>query len=232
MEKHQAKLAAIVVFLGGFFGAISSSDAGGFLNTLQSASSAGTAGAGATAFGDDAATVWYNPAGMMLSVRPEALISGGLIFPSTSFENHGSTDAVGLPVAGNSLTNPTASLLPSIFGLLPINDQLHVGIGVFAPFGQMSKYDSNWVGRYQVQQVALKTVDVRPAVAYLGDALPDTRSDYDGIGLEQKSGAEYVTDRRLVNFVHRGQELGAADLFPVARSVGPLSCPRLLNGRQ
>src|SRR5205807_2231854 len=102
MKKHQAKLATIVVLLGGFFGAISSADAGGFLNTLQSAPSAGTAGAGATALGEDAATVWYNPAGMVLSQRPEGLIFGGLGFPSASFQNNGSTDAVGFPIGGNS----------------------------------------------------------------------------------------------------------------------------------
>jgi long-chain fatty acid transport protein len=138
----------------------------GFLNTVQSVTSAGTAGAGATAVGDDASTVWYNPAGLVLSQRSEVLISGGLSFPSTSFQNRGSTDAVGFPASGNSFTNSTASLLPSIFASLPIDDQLRVGIGVFVPFGQMSKYDSGWVGRYQVQQVSLKTIDVRPAVAY------------------------------------------------------------------
>ena len=166
MWNYQANLAILSVSAVGFFGTISPADAGGFLNTLQSAASAAAAGAGATALGEDAATVWYNPAGMVLSDRPEALVSGGLNFPSVSFQNSGSTDAIGLPIGGNSLTNPTDVLLPSIFASTPIAERLHVGLGVFVPFGQASKYDDNWIGRYQVQHVLLKTIDVRPAVAY------------------------------------------------------------------
>jgi long-chain fatty acid transport protein len=61
--------------------------ASGYLNILQNASSAGQAGAGATALGEDAATIWYNPAGMVLAKRPEVLLTGGLTFPSISFRN-------------------------------------------------------------------------------------------------------------------------------------------------
>jgi len=163
---YHTNFAALAVSLVSLSGAISSANAGGFLNTLQSATSAGAAGAGATALGEDAATVWYNPAGMVLSERPEALVSGGLNFPSISFQNNSSTDAVGLPIGGNSLTNPTDVPLPSIFASSPIDERLYIGIGIFVPFGQQSKYDNNWVGRYQVQQVSLKTIDFRPAIAY------------------------------------------------------------------
>lgn len=166
MDRLRAKIVIPLLLLIGARETVLSAYAGGFLNTLQSATGASSAGAGVTALGEDAATIWYNPAGMVLLQRPEALAAGGLIFPSTSFQNNGSTDAAGFPTGGNTSTNPTDFLLPSVFASFPVTEQLHLGLGVFAPFGQDSKYDDDWVGRYQVQQVALKTVDIRPALAY------------------------------------------------------------------
>jgi long-chain fatty acid transport protein len=166
MKTIQPKLAILAVLLGGCCGATSSAEAGGFLNTVQSANGAGAAAAGDTALGEDAATVWYNPAGMVLLPRPEVLSAGGLSFPSTSFENRGSTDAAGLPSGGNTRIKPPVSLLPSLFGSFPLSEQLHLGVSLLVPFGQETRYDDGWVGRYQIQQAALKTIDIRPAVAY------------------------------------------------------------------
>lgn len=148
------------------FSLIPEAHAGGFLNPIQSATGAGTSGAGVTASGEDPATIWYNPAGMGRLHQPDALLSGGVLFPSSLFKDRGSTDSLGFPAQGNSVTNPTNFFLPSIFGSLPVGENVHVGIGALVPFGDSSKYDNDWVGRYQVQQILLKTIDIRPALAY------------------------------------------------------------------
>ena len=44
----------------------------GFLNSIQSAGAASVSTAGQTAAAEDAATVFYNPAGMVLLKRPES----------------------------------------------------------------------------------------------------------------------------------------------------------------
>src|SRR5438477_1674441 len=115
---------------------MSLAEAGGFLNSIQSATSGGVAGAGSTALGEDAATIWYNPAGMILLSRPEALIASGFSFPSVTFKNNGSTDGLGFPVGGNERTNPPVSVLPSAFASLPVNDGLRLGLGLLVPFGE------------------------------------------------------------------------------------------------
>src|SRR5665213_1148216 len=81
--------------------------AGGFFDAYQSANAAGVATAGATAIAEDAATVFYNPAGMTSLARPEVLVGFGLSFPSTSFQNSGTTDPAGFHAMGNTKTNAT-----------------------------------------------------------------------------------------------------------------------------
>jgi long-chain fatty acid transport protein len=141
--------------------------AGGFLNATQSVTSAGVANAGQTALAEDAATVAYNPAGLARLDRSELLFASGLSFGDQSFSHGVATDAAGVPINGNSSTSPQPFIQPSLFAAFPLAEGLHAGLGVFVPFGQSTKYEGNWIGRYQVQQVTLKTVDIRPAASYL-----------------------------------------------------------------
>jgi long-chain fatty acid transport protein len=147
-------------------GAISSTFASAFFNPNGSASAASVSAAGQTAEAEDASTIFYNAAGMALLDRPEALVASGLIFPSTSFSNRGTSDALGETILGPTATNAQLSMVPSIFVTTPIDDRLHIGLGIFMPFGQSNKYDDNWVGRYQVQTASLRTIDIDPAIAY------------------------------------------------------------------
>jgi long-chain fatty acid transport protein len=141
-------------------------NAGGFVDATQSASAAAVANAGETALGEDAATIFYNPAGLTRLARPELLFASGLPVISQTFSHGTATDPVGAPISGNANTNPQVFLLPSLFAAYPLYTDFNVGIGIFVPFGQATKYSDSWIGRYQVQQVALKTLDIRPAIAY------------------------------------------------------------------
>jgi len=140
--------------------------ASGFFNSIQSASSDSVATAGQTAAAEDASTIFYNPAGMALLPRAEALATAGIVFPSSSFRNDGSTDAVGEPMTGSSNTNLQPFVQPGMFGAMPVGDSLHIGLGLYSPDGQSSKYAPDWIGRYQVQTVSLETIDINPAIAW------------------------------------------------------------------
>jgi long-chain fatty acid transport protein len=143
-----------------------SARAGGFFDATQSASSAGNAGAGATALAEDASTIFYNPAGLALINASEVVTASGFSFVGQDVANGSGRDAVGLPITGNTGTNPQIVVQPSLFFAYPLDTRLHLGLGVFAPFGQSMKYSDSWIGRYQVQQVSLETIDVRPALSY------------------------------------------------------------------
>jgi long-chain fatty acid transport protein len=165
-QKHIVPWPAFLLAFAFICGGITATFAGGFSNPYQSASAASVSNAGETAIAEDAATIFYNPAGMTLLRRPEGVLGSALVIPSTRFSNGVSVDAVGDLIHGSGRTNPQPFSPPSLFATAPITDRLSIGLGLFIPFGQSTKYDDDWVGRYQVQTVSLKTVDIDPAIAY------------------------------------------------------------------
>src|SRR6266571_2735917 len=88
--------------------------AGGFQNFTQSGGAAAVATAGQTAIAEDAATIFYNPAGMALLREPQVVTATGVIFPQTSFQNHGTVDALGNPVGGTTKVATRPEFLPSL----------------------------------------------------------------------------------------------------------------------
>lgn len=148
--------------------------AAGFYLQEQSVSGLGTAFAGAAADTPDASTVYYNPAGMVNLTRPEIYFGATLLNPRADFDNTGSTYTApaGLGGATSALTgtdngNPfDPEILPQLYGVLPVNNQLAVGIGINAPFGLADQYDSGWIGRYNSTDSELKSIDIQPSAAY------------------------------------------------------------------
>ncbi|MDZ8224960.1 outer membrane protein transport protein [Nostoc sp. ChiVER01] len=55
--------------------------------------------------------------------------------------------------------------LPNLYAAWSVSDRLKLGIGINVPFGLSSKYDSNWVGRYQAVESKLTTININPTVA-------------------------------------------------------------------
>ena len=136
------------------------------MNDIQSASGASVSNAGVTAIAEDASTIYYNAAGMTLLKRPEVLLASPIIALSNSFQDAGSVAPLGGPAIGLGGNKDEVVVLPSLFAALPLTDRLTVGLGLFVPFGQSNKYADSWVGRYQLQNISLATVDIDPAIAY------------------------------------------------------------------
>jgi len=141
-------------------------EAGAFLNAIQSAGAASVSTAGETAIAEDAATVYYNPAGMTLLDRDQILAVTPGIFMSQNFKNAGSTTLLGAPVQGSSGDKRQAFVAPGLFAVMKLSDRVSAGLGLFAPFGQVNSDPNDWVGRYQLQSISLKTVDFDPVVAW------------------------------------------------------------------
>ena len=84
--------------------------AGSFLLNEQSVSGLGLSFAGGAAQAEDASTLFFNPAGVVLLEQGELQLGANLIAPSDKFRNEGSrynlpgTPFDGLPLVGNSLS--------------------------------------------------------------------------------------------------------------------------------
>ena len=147
----------------------SSVHASGFALIEQSASGTGNAFAGAAAAPEDAATVYFNPAGMMALPRGRQLsVAGHYINPSARFQNGSSTGAT---LFGAPSTNTTTvdggvnAIVPNAYFVTEWRD-FRAGIGINSPFGLSTSYPSDWLGRFQGVRSELMTINVNPALAW------------------------------------------------------------------
>ena len=143
----------------------STSMASGFALIEQSASQMGNAFAGASAFANDASTIYFNPAGM---TRLQRQVVGGIHLINTSAKFDGSgTDPAGFPTSGgNGGDAGGLGVVPNFYFSTPLGNDLYAGIGVTVPFGLSTKYDNDWKGRYQAIESEVKTINFNPSIAY------------------------------------------------------------------
>ena len=149
-----------------------------FILQENSGSGLGNAYAGGAAASEDADTIWTNPAGMSRLKTNQVAAAVNFIKPSIKFSDTGSLPAVSCPpplCAGAGLRQPLGGtggnagnlgVDPNLYVVIPINPQWAFGIGVNAPFGLTTEYDSDWIGRYQGIKSKIETINVNPAISY------------------------------------------------------------------
>jgi len=161
--------------LGGAVAVTGTAQAAGFYIKEQSVTGLGRAFAGESAMGDDASTIFFNPAAMTRLQGPEVQAGAHLLIPRAELENRGSSatlqtpaGALTRPVTGNDGGNPyDPTPVPNFYAAYPLmNRDLWFGLGVSAPFGLANKYDPGWFGRYDSIETDLLTLNIAPSVAY------------------------------------------------------------------
>ncbi len=146
-----------------------SASAAGFQLLEQNASGIGNSYAGSAAVAEDASTVFFNPAGMAFLTRGKAHVALGLdlVKPAVRFSDAGTVMPAGISArGGNGGDAGDLAYIPDTYLVLPINDKLSVGLGLNAPFGLKTEYDSNWVGRFLAIKSEIKTVNLNPSISY------------------------------------------------------------------
>ncbi len=142
-------------------------DGAGVAIMEQSVKGLGTAFAGGAAAAEDAATIFFNPAGLSRLSGSQAVAGMHLLLPTARFSNEGSSHLAGQPLGGGDGGDPgSAILIPNFYYGHKLNDRFSAGLGVFSPFGLSTTYDSGWVGRYHAVKSELLNFNINPAVAY------------------------------------------------------------------
>lgn len=134
----------------------------GFALIEQNASGLGNAYAGQAAAATDASTVFFNPAGMTLLPDRQVVMAGHLIRPQADFSGTVSP-AIG---GGNGGDAGGLALVPNAYFAFRLTPDVHLGIGMNAPFGLKTEYDSTWKGRTQAIKSELKTININPSIAW------------------------------------------------------------------
>ena len=132
----------------------------GFALIEQNASGLGNAYAGQAAVAADVSTIFFNPAGMTLLPDRQVVMAGHLIKPQAEFS--GSSTIGG----GDGGDAGGLAIVPNAYAAYRLTPDVHVGVGMFSPFGLKTEYDSTWAGRTQGVKSELKVINLNPAVAW------------------------------------------------------------------
>lgn len=132
----------------------------------QSASGQGAAYAGAAAVGEDASTIFFNPAAMTRLTGKQIVVAGHIISPDASFTNNGSTTFASSPLSGPNSSTGDPAFVPNLYYSAELDNDIYVGVGVNVPFGLSTEYEDGWVGRYHALNSEISTININPSIAW------------------------------------------------------------------
>ncbi len=143
--------------------------AGGFsLYTESSAAAIGNYAAGIAAEGADASIGWYNPAGLVLIKKQEAVFSGVGVFPSTKLSGTSTFNTDGVPPYIQTFSNlqgAESAVVPALHYALPLGEKAVFGLSVVSPFGLSTDWGKKSPVRYSATRTQLMTINVSPELA-------------------------------------------------------------------
>jgi long-chain fatty acid transport protein len=158
---HIIRFRVIVIFLFMLVN-ISSSYAGGLILYEQGTYGVGLASAGWAARGQDAGTLFRNPAAMSLLKNSQFMLGAQALYGDFSFLPGPETT-----IEGNNGGNPIGAIPGgSLFYVHKTTEKLNLGLGVFSYFGLSQEYDEGWVGRYYLMEATLIGLTIMPSVSY------------------------------------------------------------------
>ena len=154
---NRVKIISLILLVAG-----SSSYAGGIILYEQGTYDVGLASAGWAARGQDAATLFRNPAAMSRFEHSQFMLGLEVLYGDLGF-----SPAPETTVDGNNGGNPIGTLPNGgLFYVHKTSERINLGLGVFSYFGLSQKYDEGWVGRYYVQEATLVGLTIMPSMSY------------------------------------------------------------------
>lgn len=168
-KPYQIQVMTTLLIASATLGIVERSAASGFALVEQSVKQAGSAISGGAASAEDASTIFFNPAGMTRLSGGQLAVGAHIVTPSSKFSGSATTNPLlgGAPISGGDGGDAGSSaLVPSFYYSRALNDQWWVGLGVGAPFGLSTEYDSGWMGRYHAIKSEVVTINFNPSVAF------------------------------------------------------------------
>ncbi|HUL77512.1 MAG TPA: outer membrane protein transport protein [Vicinamibacteria bacterium] len=161
--------------------------ASGFQLTEQNASGLGNAFAGQAAGVENASAIYFNPAALTRVKGWNFVAAVDPIGLSTKFTDSGSSvpsaGPLSFPVPLGNNGGDAGKWIPVPSGYLSgkVADRVWLGVGVNAPFGLETNWDSAWIGRFHATRSKVQTLNVNPTIAV---ALSDTFSIGGGVSYQ------------------------------------------------
>lgn len=149
--------------------AVNTANAAGFsLYNEGSAAAIGNYAAGIAAEAADAATGWYNPAGLVLLHEQQVIFSGVGVFPSSKISGTSTFTTLGLSNYTQHFSGVNGAkdaFVPAFHYALPLGEKAAFGLSVVSPFGLATDWSRTGPVRYEATQSDLLTFDFSPELA-------------------------------------------------------------------
>ncbi|WP_298622449.1 OmpP1/FadL family transporter [uncultured Zoogloea sp.] len=140
--------------------------AAGFQLLEQNASGIGNSYAGSAAVAENASTIFFNPAGMTQLKDREISVGMSAVRPTFKFSDRGSSSLGAFASAGEGNDAGSWAFIPNAYMSWALTKNLYAGLGIGAPFGQVTEYNDPWVGAAQAIKFDIKTMNLNPSLAY------------------------------------------------------------------
>jgi len=135
----------------------------GYQINLQGLRQVAMGGTG-TAWPWDASTIFYNPGGLARLKGIQAYASVLNIMPATAFGNQMNSGNTGTSVLSKERSFTPFNVY--IGGPIQQDSKFAIGLGVYSSAGLGLSWDENWIGKYIVQTIDLKSINFQPTLSY------------------------------------------------------------------
>ncbi len=155
---------AVAMALG--LGVTAQAQASGFMIVEQNVREVGRSVAGASASSDGLGSMFFNAASITKYEGTQGSAALHVILPSAKFNGSRAPVGVPLPTVTGSGKTDEKGFVPNAYVVTDLGDRMKLGLGINAPFGLVTEYDPNWVGRYHAIRSDLKTININPTIGY------------------------------------------------------------------
>lgn len=136
--------------------------AGGLYLNEYATPSMGTAGAGAFALAEDAATSFFNPAAMTRLEQRNLMVGAGFVYFDAQFDPAPDTPVPGGDGGNAGGVGPIAAL----YYADPAGEKWAWGFNLVSVSASKLDFDDNWAGRFALDEISLITLSFLPGVGY------------------------------------------------------------------
>ncbi len=152
------------LFLLGWIGLAVKGYAGGFQLNLQGSAQAGMGGTG-VAMAQNNAILYYNPAALVHYKYSGFSYHGALVSANSTFTP--AQNPSGFERTANPLGTPFSAYLSTRCHSCGDSSKWAAGIAIYTPFGAKMKWSDDWMGKFILQNISLKTIFVQPTMSLL-----------------------------------------------------------------
>lgn len=117
-------------------------------------------GSTGSALPQDASAFFYNPGSASFLEKSSISIGGTGVFAKVAFEESNSKEV-------NYSNSPVGTPFTAYFAYKKNEKSKSVyGLGIYTPFGSTISYENDWIGRYALQSLKLKSIYIQPSYSY------------------------------------------------------------------